>query len=317
MKPGQRSHQSGAAILVAMLTVTLVASLSAAALWQQWRGTEVESAERARQQSAWILQGALDWARLILREDARSGGVDHLGEPWAVGLEEARLSSFLAARGSTVDDPALELFLSGRMTDLQSRLNVRNLVHDDKIHPPTLNAFAVLFDNLQLPRQELAVLANNLVAALGTSAQAPLMPGKLDQLTWLGLSPQSLERLRPYVTLLPERTPVNINTASALVLHASAAGLSMADAQGMVQMRNRAHFTSVAQALEQLRQKPKGLTDAEHGVGSRFFEAKARLRSGTSALQEQAVLQRDGQTLTVLWRERSAAVASSSGSSLQ
>jgi hypothetical protein len=53
--------------------------------------------KRSRVQSAWVLTGALDWARLILREDARSGGADHLGEPWAVPLQEARLSTFLAA----------------------------------------------------------------------------------------------------------------------------------------------------------------------------------------------------------------------------
>ena len=93
MKRGQR----GAALLVAMLTVTLVATFAAAALWQQWRAVEVEGAERARMQAGWILTGALDWSRLILREDARTGGADHLAEPWAVPLQEARLSTFLAA----------------------------------------------------------------------------------------------------------------------------------------------------------------------------------------------------------------------------
>jgi len=66
-----RTHQRGAALLLAMLTVTLVAALAASALWQQWRALEVERAERQRAQAAWILTGALDWARLILREDGR------------------------------------------------------------------------------------------------------------------------------------------------------------------------------------------------------------------------------------------------------
>jgi len=66
----------GAALLAAMLTVTLVATFAAAAMWQQWRAVEVETAERGRVQSAWILIGALDWSRLILREDGRSGGAD-------------------------------------------------------------------------------------------------------------------------------------------------------------------------------------------------------------------------------------------------
>ena len=39
--------QRGAALLAAMITVTLVATLAAGALWRQWRGVEVEGAERA------------------------------------------------------------------------------------------------------------------------------------------------------------------------------------------------------------------------------------------------------------------------------
>jgi general secretion pathway protein K len=93
---GHRQHR-GAALLTAMIIVALVATLAGSMVWQQWRAIQVEAAERARTQSAWILSGALDWARLILREDGKNGVVDHLGEPWAVPLAEARLSTFLAA----------------------------------------------------------------------------------------------------------------------------------------------------------------------------------------------------------------------------
>ena len=58
--------ERGAALLTAMIIVTLVASLAAAMVWRQYRAVQIEAAERARAQSAWILQGALDWARLIL-----------------------------------------------------------------------------------------------------------------------------------------------------------------------------------------------------------------------------------------------------------
>ena len=89
--------ERGMALLSAMLTVALVTFLAAGALWQQWRTFEVESAERQRQQAAWLLNGAMDWARLVLREDGKSSPSDHLGEPWALPLREARLSSFLSS----------------------------------------------------------------------------------------------------------------------------------------------------------------------------------------------------------------------------
>ena len=68
-------RQHGAALLTAMIIVALVATLAGSMVWQQWRAIQVEAAERARTQSAWILSGALDWARLILREDAKNGAV--------------------------------------------------------------------------------------------------------------------------------------------------------------------------------------------------------------------------------------------------
>ena len=65
-------RQRGAALLTAMIIVTIVATLAAGMVWQQWHSIEVEAAERERSQSHWILSGALDWARLILREAANS-----------------------------------------------------------------------------------------------------------------------------------------------------------------------------------------------------------------------------------------------------
>ena len=40
----RRLRERGAALLAAMLTVTLVATFAAAAMWQQWRSVEIETA---------------------------------------------------------------------------------------------------------------------------------------------------------------------------------------------------------------------------------------------------------------------------------
>lgn len=312
-----RSHsrQAGAALLMAMLTVALVASLASAALWQQWRSVEVESAERARVQSLWVLTGALDWARLILREDARSGGADYLSEPWAVPLEEARLSSFLATDKTSAADNdagASQAFLSGLISDLQARLNVANLVDNGKVSEPALKAFAKLFEMLGLPPGELATLAENLRQAMNTNPEndaaplAPLLPQRVDQLVWLGLSPPSLTALRPYITLLPVPTPVNLNTASATVLFACIASLDMAQAQRLVSTRQSRPFRSLAEVTAQLGQMTAQLNNAQHSVNSRFFEVQGRLRLDQTVVEEHSVVQRDGLDVKTLWRDRGA-----------
>lgn len=308
-----RPHQTGAALLAAMLTVALVASLAAGALWQQWRSVEVESAERARVQSLWVLTGALDWARLILREDARSGGADHLGEPWAVPLEEARLSTFLAAEKGVVnnaDDAANQAFLSGYISDLQGRMNVLNLIENGKPSEPTVRAFAKLFEKLGLPRSELGALVENLRFAQDTSPNngsarlAPLMPQRVGQLAWLGLSPRTVTILRPFVTMLPVRTPVNLNTASAPVMFATIPGLDMAQAERLVTTRQFAHFRSLSDAGKVIPDAAGDLNENLHSVNSRFFEIHGRLRLDQTVVDERSVVQRDGISVKTLWRDR-------------
>ena len=172
----QTLPQQGAALLTAMLTVALVATLASAALWQQWRQVEIETAERTRSQTAWMMTGALDWTRLILREDAVSSqgtGVDHLGEPWALPVQESKLSTFLSQDQQWREGDA-EVFLSGQITDAQSRMNVMNLIEDDKVAPAVLARWAKLFDRLNLPQEELQTLTRRLQAALALSAASPV-----------------------------------------------------------------------------------------------------------------------------------------------
>lgn len=296
-----------------MLTVTLVASLAAAALWQQWRSVEVEAAERARSQSLWVLTGALDWARLILREDARSGGADHLGEPWAVPLEEARLSTFLAAdknAGTDREDPGSQAFLSGRISDLQGRLNMTNLVENGKVSEPALRVFARLYEQLGLPRAELAALAENLRQAQPPpgddkpTGAAPLLPQRTNQLRWLGLSARSLTMLSSSITMLPVRTPVNLNTASVVVLSACIPGLDMAQAQRLASSRQNAHFRSLAEVGKIVPEIAAQLNDQQHSVTSQFFEVQGRLRMDQTVVEERSVVQRDGLHVKTLWRDR-------------
>jgi general secretion pathway protein K len=314
--------QRGAAILLAMLMVALVATLSATALWQQWRGVEVEAAERERLQSSWILQGALDWARLILREDARAGSTDHLAEPWAVPLREARLSTFLAVGQGATDttEPMQNVFMSGDISDLQARLNLANLVQGGQLNPVGAQAFTRLFSQLGLPEAELLALIEQLqraqlaaLSAYGTGEpkaaaknfpNAPLQPTQFNQLAWLGLSPLTRRVLEPHITVLPQATPVNINTASPAILQASIAGLSLSDAQKLVAARALTHFSALGDAAKVLNNPQIVLSDATLSVASGFFEVRAALRVEDRLVFERAVVQRDGLQVKTLLRER-------------
>jgi general secretion pathway protein K len=308
MRAPQRPAR-GAALLTAMIIVTLVATLASSMLWRQWRSVQIEAAERSRAQSSWILTGALDWARLILREDRRSGSIDHLSEPWATPLAEARLSTFLAADLSD-SDAAPDAFLAGRITDLQGRFNLTNLAQAPEAALPHREALERLCELINVDASTVNLVMAGFAPRASTgssdpeaSTDAPLMPFSPAQLAWLGLDASTVAALAPYVTILPRPTPVNLNTASREVL-AAVMGLDLASADRLVQHRQRTPFRSVGEAAPLL----SGVvpSDAVVSVGSDFFEVRGQLRIDQRAVEERSLVERRGLQVVSLARERTA-----------
>lgn len=302
MRMHQRSRR-GAALLTAMIIVTLLATLVAAMVLQQRRAVLVESAERSRVQSSWILNGALDWARLILREDKRSGRPTALTEPWATPLAESRLSTFLAADNANAGDGP-DAFLSGVITDAQARFNLFNLADGGKVSPNDLEALQRLCQAIGVSDDVARRIATGMVAAMapGTDSAAPLRPQSLEQLAWFGIDADTIERLTPYVTLLPSRTAVNVNTAPREVLAAAIKGLDLATAERLIQVRQRDPFKN----LESVSSQAPGLTlnGALVSVNSDYFEVRGRLRLEDRVLEQRSLVVRRGLDVVVLRREQ-------------
>ena len=321
-RPGPQKNvpRQGAALLLAMLILTLVATLTAGMVWQQSRAIAVEAAERARTQGAWIITGLLDWARLILREDQRtqerSGrSFDSLDEPWATPLAEARLSTFLAADKDNNADSGPEAFFAGGITDAQSRWNLRNLLDDGtrQVLPAEVAVLAQLCQLAGLPTETAQRIASGLQAAWGVpgnapgndsaTADTPLPPQRLTDLVWLGIDAATVQRLAPWVDLLPVRTTVNANTAPREVLMASIPTLDAGSAERLVQQRQRKPFETREDVKRQL-PEGKEFDLARIGVGSVFFEAYGRLRLEDRVLEERSLLERRQNEVVTVRRER-------------
>jgi general secretion pathway protein K len=303
-----------------MLIVVLVVTLTSGMVWQQTRAIEVEGAERARAQSAWILHGALDWARLILSEDARTDTqrqlpYDALDEPWATPLAEARLSTFLALDRDNNVDAGPEAFLSGSIVDAQSRYNLRNLVDQaGRLSEQEVAGFARLVSAAGLPDDLVNEVAQALeplwAVADGTPrAELPLTPQRVADLSWLGIAPERVAALAPWVEILPTRTPVNVNTAPREVLLAAIAGLDLGGAERLVQQRQRQPFRSREEIIEALGGEGGPPVEIERiNWVTQHFEITGRLRLEDRVLQERSLVQRAntgrGADVIVLRRER-------------
>lgn len=200
---------------------------------------------------------------------------------------------------------APELRLSLQISDAQAKLNLLNLLEGTGLSAPWSQVFARLFALLKLPEAELermqqALLRASAATAEAAGAQAPLMPQRAEDLHWLGLAPTTVAALRPHVTVLPGRLPVNLNTAGTEVLQAVLGDAPVALA-ALLARRQAQALTSVSDIGLG---GPGGLTALERlSVSSNFFEMQSSVQVGSVyRLGQRVLLQRQGPVVRILWR---------------
>jgi len=317
-------------LLMAMVIVTVVATLASSMVWQQWRAVQVESAERGRAQSQWLLVGALDFAIMVLKDDGRQidkkaqAVVDHLGEQWAQDLKEMRLSTFLAVDKDNTDD-APDAFLSGKVVDFNARYNLRNLLeYSARPGAVTINSAELdilrrlltsLGEDPNLAKRLADALVNATLAAMNTQqsfeilgeaglAKAPLMPQTIDQLPALvpSLDAAKVQKLQGYITLLPyvnppEQTSVNPNTAPKEVI-AAVLNIDTSTAEVIVRRRQSSYFTSIDEIQRLLPGNitipaaAGGTTTTWFDLLSSYFEVTGILRLEDQIMQERHLVHR-------------------------
>jgi general secretion pathway protein K len=318
-------RQAGAAILLALLIMTLVATLAAGMVWLQWRGIEVESAERARTQAEWLLNASLDWGNLILKSQTRNGHTeDDLGQPWATPLAETKLSSFLSADGNHTDDGGPEAYLSGQITDAEGKYNVYNILLDTKSKLDEINRLAMLCTAVGVPPSTANAIGAGLRDSLSAQqnpgqGQGVLMPIQVEDLAWYGIDPKVIKQLAPFIQLLPmpigsNLTTINLNTAPAEVLMVAMPGLTRAQAQQLILARQQHPFAKTADALTALQIAnatgwvvPQGDPPLQWDVKSFHFEIYGQLRYEQHVIRERSMVWRPPNpyaSLEVMRRER-------------
>lgn len=291
-RPAPRgTRQRGAALLVAMLILTLVATVASAMVWHQQRAIEVEAAERAGTQAGVMLNAILDTARFFIRTLPPGTPLVN-GTGIGQELKDMRLDQLLAVDRDNNADVSLDTFFSAQISDAQGRYNLRRLVADDgKLVAGEVAGLRRLCQAAGLPAETADRLAAALAAAgAGQSADAPLPPGRIEQLVWLGESPSTVDLLRPHVELLPGRTPVNVNNASVPALVAAIDGLDAAAAQLLLSRKPATGWKDLAAVRSLL---PESITFEEGRVSAqtRFYDVRASVRLGDRERQEHWLLE--------------------------
>lgn len=297
--------QTGVALITALLIVAL-ATLTAVSMSTRLhidirRSTHLLT----RQQAQTYTLGAEAWARQILQRDSLMSVYDHGQELWALTLPP-----------TPVDGGQLQ----GRLYDLNRQFNLNNLL-DEEGEPDEIAIARLrrLLDYLALAPDLVAVMLDWIDAD-----QAPTLPGGAEDNTYLlktpayraanqrfmslselyllhGMEAETVQQLRPYLTVLPTRTAFNVNTASAVLLTTLADELTLSQAEQLVTMREETPFKHLddflmAEALAGIAFDSTGLS-----VSSDYFLLHATAYIGPAQTHLLSVLKRDGQGVQV-WR---------------
>jgi general secretion pathway protein K len=326
------ARQHGAAVLLALFVATLATLIISALFYRQFVLLRTIENQQLTTQSRLLLRGALDWGRAILREDANRSSYDALSEPWAQPLAETRLDQL----GETSALASLAS-IAGSMEDAQSRFNLRNLVENGQIIEHEVEALRRLCGLLQVPEQTADLIAQRMQQSLpaavpatpppddgsGRAPAAPPPPVAMagdgekvrpiplmlpqDLISIRGISSEAAQRLAPYIVVLDERAPLNVNTARPEVIAARIPDLSLSDARALVAERERiSYFNNIGEVRTRLGNKANGLQDADIATASRFFFVRGEVKLDRAVTRMEALVRRGvpGQGLqpvVVLW----------------
>ena len=292
----QPHHQRGAALLVALLIAALVSITLTSMLQRQSALAGIEWQLRETTQARRILYGAEDWALQILREDARRSSIDHLGEPWAIPLQEGRLADFLKASADSAaasvthldNSRVQDVWLSGRIVDAHARYNLMRLALAGAALPQERALWMRVAAQAGLP----LALAQEIAARFAppAAAAAPSSPPQLSQPP-LSLAQLTVQvpavapwaaALSALVVILPESSTINVNTAAQPVLMALIRGLDDKQAERLIDLRRKAPWRDLNALNAAFVENPLTLDQTQAGVVSRYFIVSARVRLGAS-----------------------------------
>ena len=143
------------------------------------------------------------WAKRIRLSDDLS--VDSLDEVWATSITPIQVP------GGTV---------YAKLTDLQSRLNVNNLIDlETNIYSPQYRSFfydCINLINTQLQQQ---LMADTIFSYVVSQSPKPKLFEQSAEIRKIkSIRIEDYIKIKPYLTALPSLTPINVNTASKEVL---------------------------------------------------------------------------------------------------
>jgi len=276
-------RQRGLALLMAMLIVVIATTVAVSIVHEEKFTIRKNAHIQAQERAALYAAGLEDFARILLREDLNENKIDGAGDYWAKDIEPR---------------PVEGGFIDGYIEDEQARFNLNSLVGSTV----ALTRFKQLCDNLEVDDQFIPALIDWLDEDSDITYPDGMeenyenyrvanreMADISELLLVHNVTPESYEKLQPYITALPGATTINVNTMSETIYLSLGPNLNADD---FTKEREDSLFESVDDFVTRL-QVPvatEGLS-----VDTSFFRAHGVVIQGDSSFNVTTLIYRDEQ----------------------
>lgn len=321
----RREWQRGMAVVSALLIVAVIALLAASLLGRQSAFIRTTQGDQLRVQARWLLRGEIGEAQRVLRADALREPTTRLDGLWTQPFSRAALGQVAGDGGRLVSEIA----------DEQGKFNLRNLVDQSGVDPDEAEVFARLCATVGVPRAQAGAIMRRVIVSLGDAqqpgtgavsdevraratrlaeslglpqelprnAQAPRLRALEDLLAVPGVDAATVAKLVPFVTVLPERTWINANTARAELVAAGVPGLTLDRARALLSTRDHGQwFVNNGDFANRLKMPGLDSANVRMGVTSNWFRVASVLDTARTQFVQVALLHDDKAAMPrVVW----------------
>ncbi len=281
--------QRGIALIMAMLVVAIAAVTAVSLVHEQ--SFSVRKTSNLQHYDTGLLYGVglEDYARLFLKKDAKDSKIDHLGEDWAIGIPALPIDGgFLS--GSIQDAQGL-LNINNLLTNVASRQQLTLLCKNQDVNPDFVPALIDWID--QNTEAEVPDGAeDDYYTALDVPYRTANRPmADISELKLIkGVDKEMYIKLKPFLTALPEKTALNLNTIPGDIFDTLGLGKT---SQEFIEERDKDAFSSLEDFATRLNIVLDEKQKEYLSVSTSYFLASGVVTLGEKSITLNSLIYRD------------------------
>ena len=294
------NRERGVALITAVLVVAIVAVIATSMMSRQNFDTRRTANIIHRDQAISYALGAEHWAGVELSKDAKANKYDHLRENWAYELPPLPIDGG---------------YLTGKLQDLHGRFNINSVLDPIQaerfvrlcqainVDPAFIPALQDWIDGDTEPRDNGAEDESYTLMDPPYRTANRFLADTSELLLVQGVSVEDYNILTFYISALPGRSGINVNTASLPLLQSLTHDVTLPDVERIIGLRTVKPYQDIDSFVEDKAFAGREISDEYLIVSSQYFLLTVDVMLGDAPLTLQSVLRRttDGR-ITVIQR---------------